>query len=371
LTADYRSGFLDGFVDYTYAGGTGEPPPVPPRTFWNVQLRSLEGKARVNQWFAGYRHGARMAASGGYRALATIHTSFGEFAGTPPSGALSFPETNWQMPQPNCELQLQPPAFDFPSQVPPAAGDAPNGMPNESKTLPSDGLLDRAIDNPSNLSLPSVARSAEKTRARRMENASSPDDELSQSLQRKENAPDATSAYDAKSKAGQHPEHDDLPLDRDHSETSAPYPAPNLPSRLMVPIALPPAGSNLPKPWSKSRSSTSSTFHDENVSPCIAQTVEASRPLNNALGGSSAEPTPTFGEKSTARRTASTVSIVGNNRSKDEGATHGSSDTYGEYDSRDPTRLQETGMQTSTQTSVIRFYKCADSDTPRAAFDVE
>ena len=43
---DYAIGFHDGFVEYVYAGGTGEPPPVPPRTFWNVGLRTAEGKLR-------------------------------------------------------------------------------------------------------------------------------------------------------------------------------------------------------------------------------------------------------------------------------------------------------------------------------------
>jgi len=32
----------------------------------------------ANDWFAGFRHGARMGAEGGYRTLATLHTSFGD-----------------------------------------------------------------------------------------------------------------------------------------------------------------------------------------------------------------------------------------------------------------------------------------------------
>ena len=69
-------GFRDGFVDYVYAGGNGEPPPVPPRQYWNVMLRSPEGKQLADQWFAGYRHGAQIARDGGYRDLGTIRTSF-------------------------------------------------------------------------------------------------------------------------------------------------------------------------------------------------------------------------------------------------------------------------------------------------------
>jgi hypothetical protein len=72
---DYEAGFKDGFVDYVFAGGTGEPPPVPPRTFWNMDLRLPEGRERANQWFAGYRHGARVARESGYRNLAEIQIS--------------------------------------------------------------------------------------------------------------------------------------------------------------------------------------------------------------------------------------------------------------------------------------------------------
>lgn len=73
---DYGLGFRDGFVDYVYAGGTGEPPPVPPRYLWNVENRSPEGRQRSEDWFAGYRHGARVARNGGYRSLATLQAGF-------------------------------------------------------------------------------------------------------------------------------------------------------------------------------------------------------------------------------------------------------------------------------------------------------
>jgi hypothetical protein len=71
-TSDYAYGFHEGFVDFCYAGGTGDPPPVPPRTYWNVAVRNAEGKERVQQWFEGYRHGARVAREGGYREMAVV-----------------------------------------------------------------------------------------------------------------------------------------------------------------------------------------------------------------------------------------------------------------------------------------------------------
>jgi hypothetical protein len=78
---DYVMGFRDGFVDFVYLGGTGEPPPVPPRHFWNVMLRSPEGKQRANLWFDGYRHGAAAARDGGYRELGRVNSSLLGFAG--------------------------------------------------------------------------------------------------------------------------------------------------------------------------------------------------------------------------------------------------------------------------------------------------
>ena len=92
--ADYGAGFRDGFVDFVYAGGTGEPPPVPPRHFWNVMLRSPEGKAHADQWFAGYRHGARVARDGGYREFGTVDSSlvamYPAMPGLPPMRSQSY-----------------------------------------------------------------------------------------------------------------------------------------------------------------------------------------------------------------------------------------------------------------------------------------
>ncbi|MEX0643151.1 MAG: hypothetical protein WD468_10650 [Pirellulales bacterium] len=72
---EYAVGFRDGFVDYVYGGGTGEPPLIPPRHLWNVDFRSEEGHQRADDWFAGYRHGAQVARDEGYRSLATVRSS--------------------------------------------------------------------------------------------------------------------------------------------------------------------------------------------------------------------------------------------------------------------------------------------------------
>jgi hypothetical protein len=92
--SEYAIGFRDGFVDYVYAGGTGEPPPVPPRHLWNVDFRSEEGHQRAEDWFAGYRHGAGIARDGGFRSLATIRSSI--LGIEQPTGPLIYGENTWQ-----------------------------------------------------------------------------------------------------------------------------------------------------------------------------------------------------------------------------------------------------------------------------------
>ena len=133
---DYVMGFRDGFVDYVYAGGTGEPPPVPPRHFWNVVLRGPDGKQRVEQWFAGYRHGARVARDGGYRELGRLNSSLFGIGGPPNAG---------YMPDAMGPLHLEPDAFwpqeDFDARMEmlPEPGDAPTlSPPKQPPAVPSD-----------------------------------------------------------------------------------------------------------------------------------------------------------------------------------------------------------------------------------------
>ncbi|QDS96938.1 hypothetical protein [Adhaeretor mobilis] len=71
----YETGFKDGFVDYVYAGGSGEPPAIPPRKYWNVGVRSSGGSAEATDWFAGFRSGSQVAHNEGYREQALVPAS--------------------------------------------------------------------------------------------------------------------------------------------------------------------------------------------------------------------------------------------------------------------------------------------------------
>lgn len=80
-TVHYARGFKDGFADFLYAGGSGEPPVVPPRPYQGVAYETPEGQQAVENWFAGFRHGARAAQESGLRNLVVVPVSL-----RPPSG---------------------------------------------------------------------------------------------------------------------------------------------------------------------------------------------------------------------------------------------------------------------------------------------
>src|SRR4051794_6375405 len=72
FSPDFSLGFKEGYTDYLYAGGTGNPPPVPPRYYWRPEFETPEGHQAIDDWFAGFRRGAALARASGYRELVTL-----------------------------------------------------------------------------------------------------------------------------------------------------------------------------------------------------------------------------------------------------------------------------------------------------------
>jgi len=148
----YSLGFRDGFVDYIYAGGNGEPPPVPPRKFWNVEWRSPAGHAAAADWFAGYRHGAQVARDGGHRREAVVHSSLESFGHegpppyanrAPPESLLNPPEDLGPPPRESEGEELRAPSEE---ETPQPTLPAPEEAPDESPPPPTDES-ERTADN--------------------------------------------------------------------------------------------------------------------------------------------------------------------------------------------------------------------------------
>ncbi len=71
----HEMGFIDGFSDYLYAGGTGEPPPLPPRKLWRAEFQNQDGYQAAIDWFHGFKHGTSVARASGLRNLVIIPMS--------------------------------------------------------------------------------------------------------------------------------------------------------------------------------------------------------------------------------------------------------------------------------------------------------
>jgi hypothetical protein len=88
-SGDYAAGFHEGFTDYLFAGGSGEPPPVPPRRYWKIYYQTPRGYQAAQEWFAGFRHGAGVAKQSAYRRFLVVPSSL---AGpNPPKGQVVPP----------------------------------------------------------------------------------------------------------------------------------------------------------------------------------------------------------------------------------------------------------------------------------------
>jgi hypothetical protein len=72
---DYACGFKEGFADYIYAGGHGLPPEAPPYCYRKSNHQTPAGVQAAEDWFAGFRHGARVAKESGLRQYMLVPTA--------------------------------------------------------------------------------------------------------------------------------------------------------------------------------------------------------------------------------------------------------------------------------------------------------
>ena len=120
LSADYGAGFREGFAQYLYQGGNGQPPPLPPKRYRKLRYQTPEGYQAIADWFAGYRQGASSAHDGGFRRWVTGPSSLTAAVPLPP------PPPPADGPVPTIHLKVLPPREErelpAPRQAPPAGG---------------------------------------------------------------------------------------------------------------------------------------------------------------------------------------------------------------------------------------------------------
>ena len=142
FSREYVEGFICGFADFLDAGGACQPPPLPPRTYWDHRTcpqSSLD-------WFAGYRVGAGMAEKSGLRRCAVVPTKSQVYNGA----VLVYPSAGC-CPQPTPPVEAMPlPA----PKMPPGETVPPPAPIMQPRSISGATLDNRAQPLPSNPSFP-------------------------------------------------------------------------------------------------------------------------------------------------------------------------------------------------------------------------
>jgi hypothetical protein len=102
----FARGFKDGYADYLYAGGTGDPPVAPPWRYRKVGYETPQGVQAIQDWFAGFRQGAYAAYVTGYRQFVVVPAAV--------SGAPGRYASQWPQQQAPAEATLPMPSKAMP-----------------------------------------------------------------------------------------------------------------------------------------------------------------------------------------------------------------------------------------------------------------
>ncbi len=148
----YRRGFFDGFKDFMDAGGSGDPPTLPPRSYWRIYYQNPEGHEAIQDWFEGWRHGASIARASGVRDYVTLPVSSvfpSEIAkpGTDSDSSTSKTEGTKEKPAEAIPAPgtTKPPEKEGPAKVtPPKTADGkpmPPPAPVTTATFPNSGCV--------------------------------------------------------------------------------------------------------------------------------------------------------------------------------------------------------------------------------------
>lgn len=124
---DFGRGFRQGYYDVA-SGGDGCPPVLPPRRYWSVRYMNMDGRARTEAWFSGFRYGALVAEQDGV----------GIFMQLP----ISVPSEDSRERTPTPPLSTDEPSASevAPTPPPPEPIDAPESMPMSVAPLPEESV---------------------------------------------------------------------------------------------------------------------------------------------------------------------------------------------------------------------------------------
>jgi hypothetical protein len=75
FSPDYADGFIEGYADYLESGGNGQPPAVPPYRYRLSRYQTPEGVRAIEDWYAGFKHGAAVAQASGLREVIVLRLS--------------------------------------------------------------------------------------------------------------------------------------------------------------------------------------------------------------------------------------------------------------------------------------------------------
>lgn len=146
FTAEFRDGFLDGYVDYLDRGGATQPPAAPPLQYVrNKKYFTPEGQSLIRDYYLGFKYGTDVAVASGRRQFLTVPVLLPD-SSYPPDGA-THPRTPAEpcptapsVPRP--ELTPAPGTGKFGEPKPKKKGsddppEAPSNMQDPLPVLPS------------------------------------------------------------------------------------------------------------------------------------------------------------------------------------------------------------------------------------------
>jgi hypothetical protein len=134
-STDYAAGFKEGYANYLFRGGNGEPPLVAPLHYRHIKYQTPGGYEAIQDWFHGYRHGAAMARDSGARKWITAAAASPALPPGEPHGPPLAPPLTVLPEQPRLEPpEPLPPPRAVPQPVPEVVpGPAPEAVPKGAK----------------------------------------------------------------------------------------------------------------------------------------------------------------------------------------------------------------------------------------------